>query len=121
MVSLCIFDSTNQLVPIETVKGWPARLVKRLFSQVKEISELSELGGQQVWIAGSTIGDKDWELLGVFETELRAVVVCHKEQDFVAQVVINAELTVEMELPGQYYPLAPNSIATNEVKPARPT
>ena len=42
LVSLCLLDPEGKPVPHETVKGWPARVIKPLFEKVKEISELNE-------------------------------------------------------------------------------
>lgn len=48
LVSLCLFEvlpdggTKNIGVPIQVVRGWPARVVKQLFAKAKEISELDE-------------------------------------------------------------------------------
>lgn len=42
LVSLCLFDKDGKNVPIDTVKEWPARIVKAMFENAKEISELGE-------------------------------------------------------------------------------
>ncbi len=42
LVSLCLFDKDNKNVHIDTVKEWPARIVKTMFEKAKEISELGE-------------------------------------------------------------------------------
>lgn len=42
LVSLSIFETDGRPVSIATVKGWPSRIVKALYTKVKEISELDE-------------------------------------------------------------------------------
>ncbi len=42
LVSLCLFNGDGKNVPIDTVKEWPARVVKPLVEKDKEISELGE-------------------------------------------------------------------------------
>lgn len=42
LVSLCLHDANGKLVPIQTVKSWPARIQKSLFEKAKEISGLDE-------------------------------------------------------------------------------
>lgn len=43
LVSLCLFDESGNNVKLSVVKGWPARVVKKLFEKAKEISELGEM------------------------------------------------------------------------------
>jgi len=46
LVALCLFtkDDNGVLhsVPEKTIRGWPSKVVKRLFQKIKEISELDE-------------------------------------------------------------------------------
>lgn len=42
LVSLCLYEANGKLVPIQTVKSWPARIQKALFEKAKEISGLDE-------------------------------------------------------------------------------
>ena len=50
LVSLCLFELVPEVkqfpdgkpVPLQTVRSWPARVVKQLFAKAKEISGLSE-------------------------------------------------------------------------------
>ena len=43
LVSLCLYDDTGNLVALKDLEKWPSRIVKKLFSRVKEISDLDEL------------------------------------------------------------------------------
>ncbi|MCK9568739.1 hypothetical protein M0R72_07350 [Candidatus Pacearchaeota archaeon] len=40
LVSLCLFDEASNNVPVEVVRSWPSRMVKKLFEKAKEISEI---------------------------------------------------------------------------------
>ena len=42
LVSLCLFDSANNPVSLEKVLSWPSRIIKPLFENAKQISELEE-------------------------------------------------------------------------------
>ncbi len=42
LVSLCLFDSGNILVPVETIRSWPARVVKPLFEKAYEMAGLKD-------------------------------------------------------------------------------
>lgn len=42
LVSLCLFDKDNNLVPLETVRSWPDRVVTPLYKKAREISGLDE-------------------------------------------------------------------------------
>ena len=42
LVSLCLFDDKDKPVPLPVVRSWSARIVKKLFAAVKEISDLDE-------------------------------------------------------------------------------
>lgn len=42
LVHLCMVDSAGKRVPLETVKSWPAKIVRELFKKAKEISGLDE-------------------------------------------------------------------------------
>ena len=42
LVALCTVDEKGRAVSVATVKSWPDRMVSRLFTIVKEISELDE-------------------------------------------------------------------------------
>lgn len=45
LVSYCLWRETpdgRKPVPVSTVRGWPAKVVKAIFNRVKEISELDE-------------------------------------------------------------------------------
>ncbi len=42
LISLCLFREDGKKVSVDTVRGWPARVVKVLFDKAKEISELGE-------------------------------------------------------------------------------
>lgn len=42
LVSLCLFDSSGNQVPVKTVRSWPSKVVNRLYTKAKEISELDE-------------------------------------------------------------------------------
>lgn len=44
LVSLCLFDSEGNGVPLPTILGWADRVQKQLYERVKLISDLSELG-----------------------------------------------------------------------------
>ena len=44
LVSLCLFDSEGNGVPLATILGWPDRVQKQLYDRVKLISNISELG-----------------------------------------------------------------------------
>ena len=46
LVSLCLFDSEDRPVSEATVAGWPERVVKKLFTTAKEISNLVEKEGE---------------------------------------------------------------------------
>ncbi len=41
LVSLCLFDDKNRLVPQAKVRQWPSRVVKQLFEKAAEISEIA--------------------------------------------------------------------------------
>lgn len=48
LVSLCLFTAEEgKPVPVATIKGWPARVVKRLFEKVKDVSDLDEKGKKE--------------------------------------------------------------------------
>ncbi len=42
LLSLCLYDENNQLVPAETIRTWPARVKDTLIDRVKEISEIDQ-------------------------------------------------------------------------------
>lgn len=42
LVALCMTDAEGKPVSEATVKGWPAKVVKKLFLKVKEISEMDD-------------------------------------------------------------------------------
>lgn len=42
LVSLCLYDSIDHLVPEATIRSWPARIQKALFERAKQISDLDE-------------------------------------------------------------------------------
>jgi len=42
LVSLCLTDEKGTRVPEKTIRSWPARLQKELFTRIKEISDLGE-------------------------------------------------------------------------------
>lgn len=45
LVSLCLFEETEKgllPVPLTTVRGWPARVVKFLFDRAKSLGDLDE-------------------------------------------------------------------------------
>jgi hypothetical protein len=60
----------------------------------------------RLWLCGK-ITHQQWELVGVFDSEERAVQQCRDEFHFVGSIVLNAVAPKEtVELPGGYYPLA---------------
>lgn len=42
LISMCLFDEKNKPVPQSVIESWPARVQKKLFEKVKEISDLGE-------------------------------------------------------------------------------
>jgi len=46
MVSLCLYEGDN-LVPLDVVRSWPAKVVKQLFDRVIAISALDEADSEE--------------------------------------------------------------------------
>lgn len=42
LVSLCLFDSNGNNVPIPVIRAWPSRVKEKLFERVKEISDIDQ-------------------------------------------------------------------------------
>ena len=42
LVSLCLFNAEDKLVPLHAIRAWPNRVQKKLFDTIKEISDLDE-------------------------------------------------------------------------------
>lgn len=42
LVSLCVYDSADKLVPQSTVRTWPSRVIKDLFNRAKKMGGLDE-------------------------------------------------------------------------------
>jgi len=41
LVSLCLFNDKGENVPLETIQGWPYRVVRDLYQKAAEISQVS--------------------------------------------------------------------------------
>jgi len=57
LVSLCLYDGEENLVPLDVIRSWPARIVKKLYQWVRENSDLE--GGE-----GDEGEDREEERLG---------------------------------------------------------
>jgi hypothetical protein len=61
LVSLCLFqlgtDGVWATVPLDTIKSWPARIVKPLFEMAKEISQLDDAREPPPGKAGASATD----------------------------------------------------------------
>lgn len=42
LVSMCLFNGDDKTVSLETIRSWPSRVVKALFEEAKEISDLEK-------------------------------------------------------------------------------
>jgi hypothetical protein len=51
LLSLCLYDSENVLVPVNTIKTWPSRVVKQIFERAQLISDLKESDGEDKKVA----------------------------------------------------------------------
>lgn len=70
-----------------------------------------------LWLAGTHRADADaitgaprWEVIGVFDTEARAVASCKSYQDFVAPIALNEVAASEtIPFPDSYFPVGTDS------------
>lgn len=61
---------------------------------------------KKVWLAGRYTSPKPWEVLGIFNTEEKAVIRCTRENDFVAPFHLNELLSENRKpMPNMYYPI----------------
>jgi len=63
----------------------------------------------KLWLAGKINPDnpKEWQFIGVFGGQLRAIRACKDETFFVAPVEMNQELPLSVrDWPGLFYPMA---------------
>lgn len=59
-----------------------------------------------VWVSGRVAYSEMWEVLGIYDSEQKAVSRCTKKNDFVAPAKLNEDMPEETEeWPGCYYPL----------------
>ena len=74
--------------------------------------------GQTVWVVGEAryIGSQEWEMVGVFTTEQKAVEACVLPRFFVGPVEIDKSFPIEsVPWPGLYYPMVnPSQISLND-------
>lgn len=47
LVSLCLYDGEGNLVPLDVIRSWPARIVKKLYQWVRENSDLEGGEGEE--------------------------------------------------------------------------
>lgn len=59
----------------------------------------------ELWLVGKYTTFEPWELIGVFDSEEKAVNACVKDNYFVGPVTLNVAFPDEpVEWPGCYYP-----------------
>ncbi len=59
----------------------------------------------ELWLAGRYTSPEPWEVLGIFNTEEKAVKRCTQSDDFVGKFILNESLSEEREeIPDMYYP-----------------
>lgn len=90
-----------------------AEYANNLLARVKEDELLKRINGRTFWIAGrfnvENLPNGNWEVLGLFDSENKAVEACSLWCDFVASLKLNEKLPEEAtDWVGLYYPLQPN-------------
>ena len=59
----------------------------------------------ELWLAGRYTSPEPWEVLGIFDTEEKAVNRCTQIDDFVGKFILNEVLSEErVDIPDMYYP-----------------
>jgi hypothetical protein len=59
----------------------------------------------ELWLAGRYTAPEPWEVLGIFDTEDKAVRRCTQDSDFVGPFILNEVLPEErVDIPNMYYP-----------------
>jgi hypothetical protein len=64
----------------------------------------------KLWLAGRSADDEEWEVLGIYTTEERAVARCVRGCDFVWPTEADVDFPEETEeMPEAYFPLGGTS------------
>lgn len=70
---------------------------------------------KKIWVAGRFTDNAEmefhWGILGVFDSETKAIAACETSRDFIGPLGLNKEIEGKwLKWPGQYYPFAVSQV-----------